>query len=260
MKTKLLVLFVLASMHAMAQTKIRVLTYNIYHGEQAFKAGQPNIDSVAALINRLHPDFAAFQEVDSATGRSAKIYGHRINFIEELAKRTGMQGYFGKAMDYDGGGYGDGVLSRQPCKATVVPLAAPSGGEPRVLVYVQADLPGGKQVIFGGTHLCYQYNDNRMAQVGQITGLFKNGPLPAIICGDFNTNPTGEAYRQMLQQWQDAAVVYGAPHNTFSSDKPRYRIDYAFLSKNKQWKVTRVEVLPYHFSDHMPVLVEMELD
>lgn len=83
---------------------------------------------------------------------------------------------------------------------------------------------------------------------------------PAVVCGDFNTAPSGEVCELILQHWQDAAVVNGNPRNTFSFDKPHVRIDYAFLSSNARWKVTDVQVLPYHYSDHMPVLFTIELE
>jgi endonuclease/exonuclease/phosphatase family metal-dependent hydrolase len=260
MKISILLLLIILHGSLFAQTRIRVLTYNIYHGEQAYRKGQPNLDSVAALINRLQPDFVACQEVDSATGRSAGVFGRRVNLMQELAGKTGMTGYFGKAMDYDGGGYGEGLLSRHPGKTTLVPLPSPSGGEPRALLYLQAVLPGGKQVLFGGTHLCHQFSNNRLAQVGQINKALGNAGLPAIVCGDFNATPSDTAYGQMRQQWLDAATAGGQPQNTFSFDRPKSRIDYAFLSKNARWKVKKATVLPVGYSDHMPVLFELELE
>src|SRR5690606_7974941 len=110
-----------------AQTRVTILSYNIYHGELAYEKGKPNLDSVAALINKYRPDFVALQEVDSATGRSARIYGERTDYVKELAARTGMLGYFGKAMDYDSGGYGEALLSRRPLNIEVANLPTPAG-------------------------------------------------------------------------------------------------------------------------------------
>ncbi len=79
-------------------TRIAVMTYNIYHGEDA--NGGSNLDAVAKIINSLKPDLVAFQEVDKKTTRAKEL-----DLTAELSKRTGMKGVFGKAMDYAGGGY-----------------------------------------------------------------------------------------------------------------------------------------------------------
>ncbi|HUT44782.1 MAG TPA: endonuclease/exonuclease/phosphatase family protein [Sedimentisphaerales bacterium] len=49
-------------------TRVAVLTYNIYHGEDA--NGGSNLDAVAAIINSLEPDLVALQEVDNKTARA----------------------------------------------------------------------------------------------------------------------------------------------------------------------------------------------
>ena len=87
--------------------RVAVLTYNIYHGEDA--NGGSNLDAVAEIINSLEPDLVALQEVDNKTTRAKGL-----DLTAELSKRTGMKGLFGKAMDYAGGGYGEAVLSRYP--------------------------------------------------------------------------------------------------------------------------------------------------
>jgi len=90
-----------------APTRVAILTYNIYHGEDA--NGNSNLDAVAGIINSLNPDLVALQEVDNKTTRAKGL-----DLTAELSKRTGLQGVFGKAMDYAGGGYGEAVLSRRP--------------------------------------------------------------------------------------------------------------------------------------------------
>ena len=91
--------------------RVTILTYNIYHGEDA--RGQSNLDAVARIINTLRPDLVALQEVDNKTTRSKGL-----DLTSELANRTGLNGVFGKAMDFAGGGYGEAVLSRHQILAT----------------------------------------------------------------------------------------------------------------------------------------------
>ena len=240
-----------------SQQTIKILSYNIYHGENPYKKGEPNIDSVAQLINTYKPDLAAFQEVDSATGRSEKIYATRIDFMAELAKKTGMHGFFGKAMDFNGGGYGEGLLTSKPAQAITKILPTPKGGEPRSLIYIEYPLTTKKKIVFAGSHLCHQYEENRIAQVKEINKTFEKTKQPVILCGDLNFTPDKEPYSILSTTWDDAAALKGNPELTFSSDNPRIRIDYCWLKKGNKWKVIDVQVLPYAYSDHKPVLITL---
>uniref|UniRef100_UPI0019530D33 endonuclease/exonuclease/phosphatase family protein n=2 Tax=Pseudomonadati TaxID=3379134 RepID=UPI0019530D33 len=71
--------------------EIKVLTYNIYHGEKNYERGKSNLEAIAAVINEYKPDFVAMQEVDSMTVRTAAFNnGVRKDLVQELAKLTGM--------------------------------------------------------------------------------------------------------------------------------------------------------------------------
>ena len=85
MKVFYSLILLLLSFSALSQTRIKVLTYNIYHGELATSQGKPSLDSIAKLINQVQPDFVALQEVDSMTGRSERLYGKRTDLVKELA-------------------------------------------------------------------------------------------------------------------------------------------------------------------------------
>jgi endonuclease/exonuclease/phosphatase family metal-dependent hydrolase len=247
------------SLNALSQIKVKVLTYNIYHGEMAYEAGKPSLDSIAAFINKVHPDFVVLQEVDSATGRSATIYGKKIDLVKELGAKTGMNAYFGKSMDYDGGGYGEGLLSMTPLKTNVAILPSPAGGEPRSLIYTNTRLSNGQNIIVGGTHLCHEFPENRTAQAESIDKLYRSLLVPGIVCGDFNFESTDPTYEIMTNYFKDAAMVRKLVPATFSSRNPSKRIDYAFITKRGNWKVINAEVFPVNYSDHLPVLFTFEM-
>jgi len=106
--------------------KIKVLTYNIYHGEAFYRPGTPNLQEIAKVIDDCQPDLVALQEVDRFTQRSANLGGdwcdsaggsRSQDLCAELAKLTGLHGVFGKAMDQHGGDYGEAILSRHPSLA-----------------------------------------------------------------------------------------------------------------------------------------------
>ncbi len=243
-----------------AQT-ITVLTYNIYHGEENYNRGHSNLTKVAAVINKYKPDFVAMQEVDSMTQRTAAFNnGVKKDLVAELAKLTGMHGYFGKAMDYSEGGYGEGLLSKYPAIPVVHHLPVPAGGEGRALIVVEHQLPNGRKMAFGGTHLCHEFEQNRLEQAKAVADIMLGLNMPVIVSGDFNITPDTEPYKAITEKLNDAAVVYGNPQFTFSYHKPVYRIDFVFINKGNTWKVKNVEVIKGEdASDHMPVLVTLEL-
>ena len=104
---------------------LRVLTYNIHHGEGA--DGIVDLARQAEIVMSVQPDLIALQEVDERTERTSGV-----NQLQELARLTGMYAQFGKAMDYSGGSYGVAVLSRWPILSTRNdPLPAFPDREPR---------------------------------------------------------------------------------------------------------------------------------
>ena len=60
-----------ASVQAAESRRVRVLTYNIHHGEGV--DGKIDLARIAAVIQRSSADVVALQEVDQATGRSNGI-------------------------------------------------------------------------------------------------------------------------------------------------------------------------------------------
>ncbi len=113
MKARLLLLLVLtfcvgcqpkprdvAPTPALPALRVKVLTYNVLGGRNT--DGARDLSRLAEVINALDPDVVALQEVDRHTGRL-----NGIDLPAELAKLTGMDFVFGRAMYYDGGEYGE---------------------------------------------------------------------------------------------------------------------------------------------------------
>ncbi|HCO92420.1 MAG TPA: hypothetical protein DIU00_00455 [Phycisphaerales bacterium] len=233
--------------------RIAVLTYNIYHGEDA--NGGSNLDAVAGIINSLKPDLVAFQEVDNKTGRAK-----RLDLTAELSRRTGMEGVFGKAMDYDGGGYGEAVLSRYPIfEIKNNPLPHTAKAEPRAALEVHIELPGGMKMVFVGTHLDHQRDQsNRMMQAERIMELYENYDLPIVLAGDLNAIPGSDPINLLGRQWSYAAQ--DDPWPTCPSVKPRRKIDYIMYKPKGRWKIVEIRVIDERVaSDHCPVFAVLEL-
>lgn len=225
------------------QPTLRVLTYNIHHGEAM--DGKFDYDRLAATIAKLKPDVIALQEVDHSTRRAAGI-----DQAAELGKRLGMNHVFGNALYYAGGQYGEAILSRFPIeqpRAHHLPFRF--GNEPRCALSVTV-LPenGLPQFCFVGTHLCHQSGDTRIEQTQQLQSLFAKYPSPVILAGDLNARPDSEAMGVFQNDWTDAVA-------------PNSRIDYVLLRKSDRWKIIETIIVDEPVvSDHDPVLCILQWD
>jgi endonuclease/exonuclease/phosphatase family metal-dependent hydrolase len=185
----LLLLLVWASDDQTVPRTLRVLTYNIHHGEGT--DGRFDLSRLARVMKSVQPDVIALQEVDQGTERSGGV-----DQLAELERLTDMHAEFGKAMDYSGGGYGEAVLSRWPLLSTGNhPLPGSPDREPRTALTVQVgSSEHGPLLQFTSTHLDQGRDpENRLAQVKYLNGLLVRGEgQPTILAGDMNSRPDTE--------------------------------------------------------------------
>lgn len=233
---------------------LRVLCYNIHHCNPPSKPGLIDLDAIAKVINDSKPDLVALQEVDVHTGRS----GSGLHQAEELARKTGMQSYFAKAIDYDGGEYGVAILSRFPMESTMkfeLPTATGTNGEPRILATAVITLPGKKKIRFACTHLDAQKNDtNRVLQMARINEILENETMPVIIAGDFNATPESRIINELDRDFKRSCLT-GCGF-TIPQVNPTKTIDYiAFKPGNAFTVVQHIVINEPYASDHLPVFV-----
>lgn len=236
-----------------SNTLIRVLTYNIYHG--ATVNNDFDIQRIADVIKSVNPDIVALQEVDFKTNRA-----RGMDLVTELGKLTGMAALFGRAMPYDGGEYGEGILSRYSFVTTKNhPLPYSPGHEPRAALEVQVQLPSGETFIFIGTHLDHTRDQtDRIAQAQRINELFTHNTIPTILAGDLNGTPDSDPIKMLTEKWIDACA--DNPEPTFPSSEPRRRIDYVMYLPSERWRIVETRVIDEKIaSDHCPLLVVLEL-
>lgn len=257
LKTALYVLIGLVVLAGCGSTprpaRITVLTYNIYHGEDA--QGGSNLDAVARVINRLKPDLVALQEVDNKTERAK---GLDLTF--ELSRRTGMEGVFGQAMPYSGGGYGEAVLTRLPILgARNHPLPYVGEAEPRAALEITVPLANGESLRFVGTHLDHQEDpENRLMQARRLVELYADSTGPVILAGDLNATPQSEPMALLLAQW--ACACQARAESTFPAAEPTRKIDYILYRPQDRWRIIETRVIDETVaSDHRPVWAVLEL-
>jgi endonuclease/exonuclease/phosphatase family metal-dependent hydrolase len=261
MRNFLLILLFIQFTEVMAQHQFRILTYNIYHGENPYHKGESITEQVGEFIHSLSPDLVALQEVDSMTVRTESFAGFKLDLTKIWSEKTGMKGFFAKAIDFSEGGYGEAVLSRFPAEFESVNLPLPKGGEGRSMAIAHVRLNDGAKITFAGTHLCHEFEENRSAQVKAIVDHFKDFTHPVIVVGDFNFESSEKGYSLMEEAFVDAAKVTGQARNTYPTDYPAIRIDYVWLMKNGSWEIDLFQVMEeIKYSDHLPVFAVVTLN
>jgi endonuclease/exonuclease/phosphatase family metal-dependent hydrolase len=237
-----------------ATNTFRVMTYNIHHGIGS--DGKRDLERIAALIKTQKVDIVALQEVDRGTIRSG-----RTDLSAELARLTGMNFYFGKNIDYQGGAYGNAILSRFPIlEATNILYQMLTPHEQRGLLQCSVDVDGRK-LVFMSTHLDYHNDDaERALDVKAIkTAIEAYTNAPAILCGDFNEGPGSRTYKRLSEFLADTWKPVGEGSGfTFSSSGPWSRIDYIWHSKELQ--PLNALVPKTNASDHLPIVAEFLLE
>jgi len=232
---------------------LKVMTYNILHG--ATVRGNFDLDTIAAVIRQVDPDLVALQEVDFRTGRVSQM-----DLALEMAKRTGLTPFFGRAMDYDGGAYGEAILSRFPAESMEVHhLEYSEGHEPRAALRVEIELDNDERFYFIGTHLDHTEDPaDRIAQAKDLNHILSELNRPAILAGDLNAIPGSRPIEILLGKWNMTADSEAKP--TFPSEAPERKLDYIMYHPESRWKVIDKEVIEEKVaSDHRPYVVTVKL-
>jgi endonuclease/exonuclease/phosphatase family metal-dependent hydrolase len=230
---------------------LRVMSYNIHHANPP--AGNAiDINGIANIIKAQSPHLVALQEVDVYTTRS----GTTLHQAAELGRITGMNFYFGKAINYAGGEYGVAILSKFPIsgmKNTPLPTLAGTGGEPRTLASAVITLGNGKKVVFASTHLDAQANDtNRILQANKIIDILKLETVPVILAGDLNAVP-GTKVINMFDSYFTRTCTSGCGFTIPATNATR-TIDFITYVPSDKFTVLEHKVIPERLaSDHLPV-------
>lgn len=244
MKKNLLFIFAaLFIFSAQAQNTLKLMSYNIKNAN-----GMDNVcnfQRIANVINNTSPDVVAIQEVDSMTNRSGQKY-----VLGEIAERTQMHGYFAPAIDYDGGKYGIGLLTKQvPLRLQSLPL--PGREEARTLILAEfADY------IYCCTHMSLTEED-RMKSLELVKAFTSSSTKPLFLAGDMNAEPESGFIKKLQKDFQ---ILSNPKQHTFPAPDPKETIDYiATLKQNaKGFAVISAKVINEPMaSDHRPILVEL---
>ncbi|HOD06807.1 MAG TPA: endonuclease/exonuclease/phosphatase family protein [Myxococcota bacterium] len=242
-----------------ATRKVRILTYNVRHSLGL--DGRVDYERIAGIIKGLDPDVVCLQEIDVKTKRSDRRDG-----LAELARLTGMHGYFARAIDFQGGQYGVGALSKAAA-ASVDSQPLPGKEEARTMQVLTFD---GFVVI--NTHLSLTAEDRvtsagrvneRLEALTRVDGESAANALPVFFCGDLNEP---DASAGMFQTLGGAWRIISSRAFTFRTDKPERTLDYVLGNLGGAYTVAGTAVVTEKdepavrmASDHLPLWVDVNL-
>lgn len=223
----------------------RLTSYNIQHG--AGMDGKIDYSRQARILRKAHADVAAIQEVDSMTRRNGGLYS-----LEEIGRKAKMHATFAPAINYQGGKYGIGILSKKrPISVHRIPL--PGREEARMLLVAEF-----KHYVVACTHLTLT-DEDRLACLPIIVEEASKWQKPFVLMGDLNDEPGMPFYREMQKHFLFLNPAYD---KTFPADTPNICIDHvavyvptpdATISFYHTW------VGEETFSDHRPLHTRLGL-
>jgi len=222
---------------------VRVATFNIKHAELR------GIGAVAEVIRASRAQIVGLQEVDIGCRRSGGI-----DEVVELARLLEMSACFAPAMPFEGGFYGNALLTSLAegieCAVVRLPGGDGAGEEPRVLL---ASRIGDLRVYVAHLDLPGALRKRQAEAIAREIGDSRS----AILLADVNEPPDGPAVRTLVEAgFRDAwAEVRADEEITAPSDRPQARIDQVLLGRDLPRAVT-ADAISTSASDHALVVVE----
>ncbi len=229
---------------------ITIMSYNVKYCS-GYNSTEPNVDSVANVIRKLNPDVVLLQELDRNTTRSGNV-----DQLALLSEKTNLPyTFYGKAIDYQGGQSGLGILSRYT-------LSDPQRFDlPRVeiedtyvsyrIVILATINVAENKVTIANTHLELT-QENRDLQVPEINKILAATNHPTILGGDFNATPENNTMQTFFGYGFKKTCTSGC--NTITSNAPNREIDYIIYRPETKFEVAAHEVPHTLASDHLPIV------
>ena len=227
---------------------MKIMTFNILHCMD-YLSKKIDFGKFAAEITSSGADITGLNEV-----RGAGLLAGYTAQAKKLGKLTGMNHYFGKAINVAGvAPYGNGLLSKYPIESVeTVKIPDPvkktgdSMYESRAII--KAVINAGKKYTVLVTHMGLNL-DERENAVSTLLSLATEERC--IIMGDFNCTPESEELKPLFEKYNCSDT----DAFTFPSDKPRIKIDYIFTSKDIEVisKGTSSNIVSDHFAQWIEI-------
>ena len=246
--------------------KLRILQWNIWYKENPIE--------VANEIIKINPDIICAQELMQNSNQNIDTpmsIGNMLKynyFYKESATWDNRQ---------DITTQGNEIYSKYPITESKFTFVSPFKHNPQNAkhegrVYIEVTIKVGKELLnVATTHLSYSYKfrntKSRKVEADNLFHTIKNKTSNFIFTGDLNSIPKSYVINKVLENqylkntgpdfnkktWTTKPFSY----HGFKEDKLNWRIDHVFATKDI--KIVSNKILNTHFSDHLPILVEVEI-
>lgn len=235
---------------------MRFILYNIKYatGPKAHSFIGPtrrNLNQIAYFLRDLEPDLVGLIEVDHGSYRCSGL-----NQVELLADLLGH--YHSHSVKYGQNSFwrrvpvlknqGNAFLARDRIRNETFHYF--NKGMKRLAIELEME-----HLVIYLVHLSLGAKA-RHNQLGDLYKMVKTTTKPCIVAGDFNVL-WGE---QEIDLFLAATGLKNANTQnlpTFPSKQPRRHLD--FILHSKEIDIQKLEILPVHFSDHLPVMIDFNV-
>lgn len=235
--------------------KVKLLQWNIWYKE--------NIDNILKVINEVKPDIVTLQEISFDNKDDSNLQKLKNNF---------KYGEFAQAQQFLYGRIqGNGIFSNYELISNKkIFVQNPSDSEDyskEGRIYIEANIKvNEKELSVGTTHLSYTHEfketDLKNKEIQNLINILKDKKENYIFSGDLNTTKTS-SYIKQIQQYlincdtDNTWTTKPFSYNGFNEDKLNWKLDYVFVTKDI--KVSQIDVIDTEYSDHLPLLIEIEV-
>jgi len=285
--------------HADEAMPLTLATYNIHAGfpmgksSRNHKVTQDDLQNIADVLTSSGAAVIGLQEVHCELQQfapPAKQISSALNQPRQLASRLQMKYVFASTIDDPPayapnpaylewgaidqwsnnfarhGEFGNAVLTTLDLASTPTSFALPrrDNQEQRGCVRVELETTAGQRLVIYNTHL---QHDDQPTRVDQLDFLLERAAAEAtgtlvFVLGDLNwadkpDGPMRRDWNNLLTRFGFYDLGRGNPQPTIPADAPDRRIDYILC--NRDLKVIEAKTIATPASDHLPVVVTVEL-
>lgn len=238
-----------AQANLQAIKKVTIASFNIAAGKH------PDLAAMSKQMEKDGVDAAGLQEIDMNNSRN--------DF--DMLERLGEQGVythnsFQKAIDYNGGEYGIGIVSKTQLSKTDGGIYEAKTGEDRAWQKAVFEVDG-EEVVLYNTHLSYENTEIRRQQMEELIAKVKADPAEyKVITGDFNADQLHSEFYPFMEEFNLVNGWNGTwleTYNQTDDSMKVYSIDNIITTRNM--RIDDLGVEENELSDHNMLYAKLVL-